>query len=119
MHVQFKIMYYKICVLINCQEQVYMLYVVQVHENDVEGIRKDNDDKSKWFKCKVEELQYPPKIKLDISCDEKKVTTEKIKFTLHFSGIQETGCSKSCDKKVHLYARSKWFTDNKDDQWSK
>ena len=98
-----------------------MLYhcVVQVHENDVLETWRDNNDKSKWLKHKLEELQYPPKIKLDISYDEKKVKTEKIKFTLHFSGIQETGCSKSCDKKVHLYARSKWFTDNKDDQWSK
>ena len=96
-----------------------MLYVVQVHQNDVEETWRDNDDKSKLLKQKLEVLQYPPKIKLDISCDEKKVTTEKIKFTLHVSGIQETGYSKSCDKKVHLYAKSKWFIDSSDNQWSK
>ena len=95
-------------------------YVVQVHETDVLDIWRDDDNNLKWIKYKIEELQYPPKIKFDISCDEKTVTTEKIKFTLHFSGIQETGYSKSCDKKVHLYAMSKWFTDNNDDnQWSK
>ena len=78
---------------------------------------RDNGNESKWLKHKVEELQYPPKIKLDICYDKKMAVTDKIKFTLHFSGIQETGCSKSCDKKVNLYAKSNWFIDN--DQWSK
>ena len=91
---------------------LYHYYIVQVHENDVWG----DKEQPKWIKRKVEEFQYPPKIILDVTYDEKKAVTEMIKFTLHFSGIQETGCSKSCDKTVNLYAKSNWFIDNNDQQ---
>ena len=83
--------------------------IIQIHEDDVLEL----DDQPRWLKySKVEEFQYPPRIKWDISYDEKKATSETMKFTLDYSGIQETVYSKSCDKKIFLHAKSYWFIDN-------
>ena len=73
---------------------------------------REDDDQSKWLKHKVEEFQYPPKIKLDVFYDKKKAMSEIIKFTLHFGGILETVYSKSCDKTIHFRGISDWFIDD-------
>ena len=74
--------------------------------------RDDDDSQSKCLKHKVEEFQYPPKMRLDICYDERKAVSEMITFTVHFTGIQDTTYSKACDKAIHLYARSNWFRNN-------
>ena len=81
------------------------IVIVQIHENDVWR----DYDQSELLKHKFKGLQYPPRIKLDISYDERNAVSGMIKFTLHYSGILETGCSKNCNKKINLQAKSSWF----------
>jgi len=70
------------------------------------------DDLSKWLAHKVEEFQYPPRMIFNLSYDEKRAVSEKITFTLHLSGIQETMYSKNCDNAIPLRAKSSWFTNS-------
>jgi len=73
---------------------------------------REDDDLSKRLAHKVEEFQYPPRMIFNVSYDEKMAVSEKITFTLHLSGIQETMYSKKCDSTIHLHAKSSWFTNS-------
>ena len=69
-------------------------------------------DQSESLKHLVREFQYPPRVTYYVSYNEKTVTSEMVKFTLHCSGIQDTLCSKDCDKRINLRAKSRWFGNN-------
>lgn len=73
---------------------------------------RDDDNPSKWLKHKVEEFQYPPRMIMNISYDEKRAVSEMITFTLHLTGIQENIYNKNCDTKICLRAKSNLFFDN-------
>ena len=62
-----------------------------------------NEDQPELLKHKFKDLQYPPRIILDVSYDESSTASRMIKFALHCSGVQET------DKKITLQAKSSWF----------
>ena len=81
-----------------------VIVIVQIHENEVWR----DEDQSELLKHKFKESQYPPRIILHVSCD-KSAVSEMIKFTLHYSGIQETVFSKDCDKKIKFQANSSWL----------
>ena len=69
-------------------------------------------DQSESLKHLVREFQYPPRVTFDVSYDKTMATSDVIKFTLHCSGIQYTVCSKGCDKRIDLRAKSSMFSNN-------